>query len=570
MDSTMLRKAPFFLDDAGVTWVEDTLSSMTTQEKAGQLFCVNALSCTDQIYKDIFDILEPGGVMYRAAAPEVTIAFTRRLSENAKVPLLISGNLEKGGNGMISGGTQLGAPMGLAATGDPSMAKKLGIICAREGSAIGANWAFGPVIDIDYNWHNPITNTRTFGSDPDTVAAFGSAYVKSLQANGVAACIKHFPGDGRDERDQHLVTTVNDLGCEEWMETYGKVYKACIDAGALTCMAGQIMQPAWSRRLAPGIRDEDIRPGSQSKELLQGLLRGELGFNGLICTDSSTMAGFLVPGPRRETVPGCIAAGADMMLFNKNLKEDFGYLLDGIRDGVITQERLDEAVTRVLAVKAALGLHVKRSMPEVEASKKIIGCEEHLSWARECADRSITLVKEESGVLPISPERFPRILLYPMEAHSEATAGNYGVRGGVIESLAERLRKEGFEVFMYERDPALEGFTRTMQSYVDNYDLCLYVANMATKSNQTVVRLEWAQPMGANCPHFITSIPTIFVSLENPYHLADVPRIRTFINTYASTDITLDLLVEKLMGRSTFKGTSPVDAFCGFWDAHLQ
>lgn len=108
-----------------------------------------------------------------------------------------------------------------------------------------------------------------------------------------------------------------------------------------------------------------------------------------------------------------------------------------------------------------------------------------------------------------------------------------------------------------------------MKSYWENYDLCLYVANMATKSNQTVVRLEWAQPMGANCPHFITSIPTVFISLENPYHLADVPRVRTFINTYASSDITLELLVEKLLGRSTFQGVSPSDPFCGLWDAHL-
>lgn len=393
--------------------------------------------------------------------------------------------------------------------------------------------------------------------------------MKNLQANGVAASIKHFPGDGRDERDQHLCTSVNDMGCEEWMDTYGAVYKACIQAGAMTCMAGQIMQPAWSRRLAPGIRDEDIRPASQSPELLNGLLRGELGFNGLICTDSTTMAGFLIPGPRSETVPGCIAAGADMMLFNKNLEEDLGYMLAGVRSGVITLERLDEAVARVLGLKAALNLHQSRPMPTVEEARKAVGCPEHLAWARECADQSITLVKEEPGVLPITPEKYPRILLYPMEAHSEGAAGNYGVRGGVIEDFAQRLGKEGFTVTLYERDPALEGFTRTMKSYWENYDLCLYVANMATKSNQTVVRLEWAQPMGANCPHFITSIPTVFISLENPYHLADVPRVRTFINTYASSDITLELLVEKLLGRSTFQGVSPSDPFCGLWDAHL-
>ncbi len=101
------------------------------------------------------------------------------------------------------------------------------------------------------------------------------------------------------------------------------------------------------------------------------------------------------------------------------------------------------------------------------------------------------------------------------------------------------------------------------------YDLIVYVANLATKSNQTSVRIEWAQPMGANCPHYLHEVPTIFISVENPYHLLDIPRVKTFINTYSSNDYALEHLIEKLMGRSSFKGKSPVDAFCGKWDAQI-
>ena len=569
MNESILREKPFLLDDDQIQWVSDTIAGMTLEEKAGQLLCVNALDGSEETLDRIFDVLQPAGVMYRPDLPETTTASTTWLIRHAKIPVLISGNLEKGGNGMVVGGTQLSTPMGIAATGDVTMAEKLGKICAREGKAIGANWAFGPVIDIDYNWRNPITNTRTFGSDPDTVAAFGAAYVRSLQLEGLAACIKHFPGDGRDERDQHLCTTVNDLDCETWMETYGKVYRTCIEAGALTCMVGQIMQPAWSKRLNPELKDEEILPGSQSKEIIQGLLRGELGFNGLICTDATTMAGYLIPGPRSETLPGSIAAGADMILFNKNLEEDFGYVMDGIKNGIITEERLEEALTRILGLKAALRLHEKNDPPTMEEVRRVVGCEEHRAWERDCADRSITLVKEEPGVLPLSPEKYPHILLYPLDTQFDSAFGGYGVREGLADTISNRLRAEGFTVSLYERDPGLEGFTKTMKSYTDQYDLCLYIANIATKSNQTVVRLEWAQPMGANCPHFINSIPTIFVSLENPYHLIDVPRIRTFINTYASTDAVIDLLIEKLMGRSAFQGTSPSDPFCGRWDTHL-
>ncbi|MCI6433916.1 MAG: hypothetical protein MR828_03985 [Clostridiales bacterium] len=135
-------------------------------------------------------------------------------------------------------------------------------VCAKEAGAVGANWAFAPIIDIDSNFRNPITNTRTFGSDPKRVRDMGEAYVKRVQELGFAASIKHFPGDGQDERDQHLVTSINDMDCDTWMATYGEAYKAGIEAGALTAMIGHIMQPAWTKKLNPGIRDEDIMPGT--------------------------------------------------------------------------------------------------------------------------------------------------------------------------------------------------------------------------------------------------------------------------------------------------------------------
>jgi len=176
------------------------------------------------------------------------------------------------------------------------------------------------------------------------------------------------------------------------------------------------------------------------------------------------------------------------------------------------------------------------------------------------------LVKEEKGVFPITPERYPRILLYPKEAGATDLAFGAESRVGAV---VERLQKEGFQVTVWQPAKGFEGIEAPMSDVTDNYDLIIYVANYATKSNQTVVRMEWAQPMGADCLAFLDDMPNVFISLENPYHLADVPRIRTYINTYGSSDNILDALIDKLMGRSQFKGKSPVDAFCGFWDAHL-
>lgn len=561
-----LRGNPFHLNDSAISWVQSTLASMTAEEKCGQLFCVLFKEAKPEEIAYVYSILSPGACMYRTVPLERAVTMTNALQARARVPLLIAANLEKGGNGIVQEGTLMGSPMEIAATDDDRMIAQMAEVCAAEGRAVGANWSFAPIIDIDYNFRNPITNTRTFGSDPERVRRMGEIYVRKVQDMGLAAAIKHFPGDGRDERDQHLVSSINDMDCDSWMSTYGAAYKASIDAGALTVMVGHILQPAWSRRLNPSLRDEDILPASLSGELMQGLLRGQLGFNGLICTDATTMAGYMLPMSRREAVPLSIARGADIFLFARNLQEDYGFMLDGIRRGAITPERLDEAVTRILATKAALGLN--RGVPALRAqdAARIVGCERHHRWAEECADQAITLVKEQPGVLPITPERYPRILFYPIE--STGGEGNYRL-SPAADKIREMLVKEGFQVDKFVPQPFGEGFTTKYMDIVNQYDLILYVANLSTKSNQTTVRIEWKQPMGADCPHYINDVPTVFVSLENPYHLLDFPRAKTYINCYSNNDHCLRQVVEKLMGRSGFKGRSPVDPFCGKWDTRL-
>lgn len=562
-----LKNKPFYLNEEQCLWVKDTLAGMSEEEKVGQLFCVNFRNGTAEEADFVFSTLKPGGGMFRPMPIEDAAALTQELRSRSHIPMLIAANLEKGGNGILEEGTLLGAPLEIAATDDEEMARRLAVVCAREAKSIGANWAFAPIVDIDANFRNPITNTRTFGADPERVRRMGVAYTKAVQELGVAASIKHFPGDGQDERDQHLVSSVNSCSCEEWDQTYGKIYKECIEAGALTCMVGHILQPAYSRKLNPALRDQEILPGSLSKELMCGLLREKLGFNGLIVTDATTMAGFTTPMPRRKGVPACIAAGADMFLFAKNLQEDYEFMLDGVRSGIITPQRLDEAVTRILAVKAALGLHRPQPPIDLQAARSVVGCAEHKQWALECADQAITLVKEEPGVLPLSTEKYRSILFYPIEAAGGYS--QYAVKAGVCEQVRQKLIAEGFRVDVFQPKQGSEGHVARTTDITEHYDLIIYVANLATRSNQTTVRIEWAAPMGANCAHYINDVPTIFISVENPYHLLDIPRVRTFINTYNSGDAALEMLVEKLMGRSEFKGKSPVDPFCGKWDTHL-
>ena len=566
----VLKKKPFNLNDTQLEWVKSTLSSMTTKEKIGQLFCLISYSNDHNYLESLAKNFMIGGIMGRQMPIDEVCDMTNFLQKEAKIPLLIAANFEAGGDGLIKEGTNIGPNMQIGATGDAAMAGKQGHVCAKEGLSVGANWAFAPVIDIDKNFRNPIMATRLFGSDDKLVRDCGVAYTKAAQELGMAVSIKHFPGDGVDERDQHLVTSTNDLSCEEWDATFGEAYKASIDAGAMTVMIGHIMQPAYSRKLRPGIKDEDIMPATLAPELINDLLRDQLGFNGMIVTDATTMAGFAIPMPRSKAVPYTIAAGCDMFLFTKNLEEDVEFMTAGVEDGTLTPERLDEAVMRILATKAALKLPEKKAdgtlIVDPEAAKKVVGCKEHKEYELECADRAVTLVKNTQNLLPLSPDKYKRILLYPILSGESAFGGGNEDVAGIMK---EQLEKEGFVVDIFEAAKGMEGMLKRYQETVDNYDLLIYVGNMATKSNQTTVRIEWAQPMGANCPIYQSVVPTMFLSFANPYHLLDVPRIRTFINAYKFKDANIKAVIDKMLGRSEFKGVSPVDAFCGRWDTKL-
>ncbi|WP_239712850.1 glycoside hydrolase family 3 N-terminal domain-containing protein [Paenibacillus sp. 19GGS1-52] len=567
MNINRLKEKPFYLDEEDLRWVESTLGQMTVQEKIGQLFFMVGYKQDEHFLKHIAQEIGIGGLMCRSMAKEDVISTVATLQRSARIPLLIAANLEAGGQGITKDGTKIGSNMAIAATGNNELAYQLGKICAVEGQSVGANYAFAPVVDIDYTFRNPITNTRTFGNDPQAVMEMGAAYVKGCQEQGMAASVKHFPGDGVDERDQHLVTSVNTLTPEAWDRSFGSVYRHLIDEGAKTVMVGHISLPEYSKLLNASLRDEEILPASLASELLGELLRERLGFNGLIITDATTMAGMNIPMPRNELVPRAIENGCDMFLFTKNLEEDVKFMREGLETGMLSASRLDEAVLRILGLKASLKLQERDNVPVLDKAVEVLGHERHRETARAITDQSITLVKEESGVLPITAERFPRVLLYDIE--SEANALGYSKTSGLAASFIPLLENEGFSVTRFEPTGVYEGLQSSFTEMKESYDIIVYLCNLATKSNQTAVRIEWLNPMGINVPNYINSIPTVFISTENPYHLLDVPRVKTYINTYGVNDYTLPLLLEKLMGVSEFKGKSPIDPFCGKWDTRL-
>ena len=546
MDLNKFKEKPFFLTDEETRWVSETLEGMDTAEMAGQLFCVLGDSLSEEGLAELITDYNIGGVLFR---PGPKAEIKRKYSSAAamaKIPLIKAANLEEGGAGVITDGTYFGSCLQTAAADDMDCTRAFAKVCALEGRSVGVNWTFSPVADIDFNFRNPITNTRTFGSDPEKVLKNVCVFTDTIQKYGIAAAAKHFPGDGVDFRDQHLHPTYNSLSADEWYGTYGKIYKTLIGLGILSIMTGHIIQPEVIRHINPEASEADILPGSQSKELLTGVLREEFGFNGLIITDATIMGGYTMTMPRSEAIPRSIAAGADMLCFGTNIKEDYSYILSGLERGLLTEERLKEAVSRILAFKACISREY--DLPEVDAKKE----------QAFCAGKAVTLVKDKGGLLPVTPEKYPDIRL--------VTLGEDETYDGSMTQIAKTyLEEAGFFVECYNPfDDDLHGTANLPEGR-----LTLMLCNMPAASNQTTVRIKWCPKHALEMPRFVNEEAVAFISFANPYHLQDVPRVRTYINAYTATKAVVEAALERLLGRAPFTGISPVDPFCGLEDTRL-
>lgn len=577
-------KKPFYLSVEDLEWVEKTFSKMTLDDKLNQVF-VDML-WTEPANK-VFSQqkkLQLGGYRYNNMSAKKLWKQNAAIQEAGDIPALIAANVEAGGNGAVSGGTKIGEAIACAATSDPESAYDMAYCGCREAAAVGCNWTFAPVVDIDMNWRNCVIPMRSFGNDPDMVAKMGLAYMRGAHDAGIACCMKHFPGDGCDERDQHLVTSCNSLDCKTWDETFGKVYSTLIEAGIPSIMVGHITLPSYSRFFCPDIKDEDILPASISPELLQNLLRKKLGFNGLIISDSTQMAGITSRLCRCDYLPRMLMSGCDMILYYRNHDEDIGYLKSALEDGRLTVERLDEAVHTVLAFKASLKLHEKQrsgTLMPAKSDLSVIGCMEHKSKASQIVDRSITLVKDSAHTLPLTVEKHRRIIIYTMQSGGlmsrikDIAFGGKDGNGGKM--LKKELEAQGFEVVLYRTNylkyVSLHGVNGkkalsklSISKYKSKYDAAIILCKIGSFATTNERSLHWKIPMGPDSPWYCKEIPTIGISVFYPFHLIDLAMVPTYVNTYDASRDAIRQTVAKLMGKSEFKGVSPVDAFCNRWD----
>ncbi len=587
-----LKAKPYCLSDEDCNWVEETIRGMSDEEKVGQLFFQLTASHDEAYLRELMEKYHLGGCRYNPAPGAAIQEQNRKLQKYAKIPIFIACNTEAGGDGACADGTPIGAGIKIAATGKEEYARALGKMANAEAAALGCNMAFAPVCDILYNWQNTEIISRSFGGDPERVARMSAAYLNGAHENpGFACAAKHFPGNGLDFRDAHISNNVNSFSVEEWDATYGLVYRTLIENGLDAVMGGHIMLPAYAKALNPALTDEEMMPATLSHEIMTGLLRDRLGFNGMVVTDASHMVGMTNRMTRAEMLPRSINAGCDMFLFFNDPEEDFATMLSAYRSGIISEERMTEALTRILGLKAHLGLHKKTKeelVPPPELLASALGREEcremHRAISRDC----ITLVKyKDRDVLPVTPERYRRIMIVHIKGAEGGMSALYKMLSGgksgpnPAEVLRDKLCAKGFDAFLYEspldkmkeqvaagQKPDLNIYfagKNAIADFTSGMDLVITLCDVP--SGRPVFGMSKG---GGEVPWYVFELPVIVVGCGQPTMLADIPQARTYINTYDAKDSTFDALVEDLMkGPEAFPGIDPIDSFCGLADTRL-
>ncbi len=466
------------------------------------------------------------------------------------LPLMITADVENGpgSGGCIKGETQLPRAMALGASDDPELVEKASRataqICRKEKISL----ALSPVVDINYNFANCLVNTRAISDSPDQVIKIGTAVVKGFQKdNLLGACVKHFPGDGRDQRNQHFLTSINDMSREEWMDTYGRVYKAMINAGTMAIMVAHIALPAYDEKI------DDVLgypPATLSYNLMTKLLKNELGFNGCIVSDAMCMIGACAMVKKELLAVEYLKAGGDLVLFA--LPEDFDHIKNAIESKYLPLDRLKDAVTRILRLKNQVGLFDEE--PSVAA---LIPENDIEDLAQQIADKSICIVRDTDNLLPAKNLKKGSKILVTVVRHNKNNEpeGHTGV-----EKIKEELENRGMDVTVLVNPIHYDVKNSSEYDYVL---FCIDIDSLTYIGGS--LRITWVQAMALWRGYLLQNPNVVFISMGDPYKLYDYPFAKTYVNAFSNSKASQRAIVKMVMGEIPALGKSPV-RFEGYFE----
>lgn len=529
-------QSPQSLDASQQRWVNETLASLSANEQVAQLLVpqCDGPERLEQILKWMPDIAL-GSVFVSGATAAEHRERIGRLQKASRVPLVIAADLECGAGYIVQGATTFPEPLALAAADREDLAYVMGKAAALEGRAVGIHWTYAPVVDVNVNPDNPIANTRSLGDDPVRVARLASAIVRGMQDHGLAACAKHFPGDGVDDVDQHITTSVNSLTLDDWTAISGHAFNAAFAAGAWSTMIGHIALPAWDPTT-------DARgaycPATVNPRLVTDLLREKMGFTGLVVTDDMNMGGVAGYLNRKQRTVACINAGCDMLLFPK-LPDDYEVLVEAVASGALSKRRIEQAARRVLTFKARLRLQENVFGREATTAERA----EFQNASRQIAVGSVVRVRDMNSLLPVRS-------LKP---------------GAKV--LTMTLATDCFELPEVDAELTARGYRVTHLRNPDDWNLWQRLGKYDAIFVNFAAKAAWgvgsARPIGTFNRIFIGGFfmehpRVVFTSFGSPYLLRHYRTLPNLVNVHSSSPESQRAAVAAWFGDVPMAGRSPV------------
>ena len=562
------------LDNESRRWIDETLDTMTLDEKIGQLVLPSFRSVYASSDSDVYDGLSGlvqqqrvGGFHVfggRQMVPDVLLnnvysrtvlgrplaaaSILNRLQAESRIPLLITADFETGVGFRMVGATNFPRAMAFGASGDLALAFEAGRVTAIESRAIGVHVNFAPVVDVNNNSRNPVINTRSFGENPATVGELAAAYVRGLRAGGMLATAKHFPGHGDTEVDSHLELPVIRHSRSRLDTVELPPFKRAIAAGVSGVMTGHIQLPALDPRQG--------RPTTFSKPIVQTLLREELGFDGLIFTDSMQMRAVTEMMSPADAAGQAIAVGHDVILHSPDDTSALEGIKAALTEGLITEAAITQSVRRILTAKARLGLH-RRSHVDLDSLPLFVGSRAHQSVARQISERSMTLIKDVDNSVPLPIQRDESVLYLSMLDYP--SGWGLGAPSRVMIPELEQRWKNVTSVELSDRSSRSE--IELVRETASQYDAIVagvfvrtasFSGRMDLVSDLVMLLKQLSEQAVKNAQ------PLVVIFFGNPYPATFLPELPAVLLTYDYRGLTEETAVRALAGEIPIGGRLPV------------
>lgn len=524
--------------------IESLIEEMTLREKIGQLFFVSAYgtykSNDDASYRELISQITDhhiGGVIFFSGEIYGQAVLTNKLQDASKIPLWITQDMEYGAAMRVRGTTRFVPAMGVAATQNTDYAYWVGKVTAREAKALGVNQIYAPVLDVNNNPDNPVINVRSFSGDAQTVASFGEAFINGAESEGVISTAKHFPGHGDTDTDSHIsLPTINyDYARLDSLELVP--FRSAINNGLKSIMSAHIAFPK--------ISNTPTMPGTMDESILNGILQDSLDFDGVVVTDGLEMSGISSNYSPGSAVVKALQAGADLMLLSPDLLTAINEVEKAVEKGIITEERIERSVRKLLQWKEQHGLFEQNRVKVEDLSAKI-STREHELIADEISRKSLTLVKNKNDILPIRPDKYPKIMVLSVADDESGSTGS---------GFAERLRTYHPDVTFHVLDKRTgeEEELKILKDALET-DLLIIGSFIYVRSGQSVQISDQQMKLLESLP----DKPSVLVAFGNPYVVHDLPDSEVQLMAWAANSGQIQSVVPALFGGSRIDGRLPI------------